>query len=273
MGDPELDREEAVRAFYGGCVAEQWTRFDRYARVEQYVLNKALRQHLPDPPLRVVDIGGGNGRHGFHLAEAGYDVALCDITQELLDDAAHRNSDSAFPLSDISYGDARKLPWPDEYARAGLMCGPMYCIAGAADRADALREARRVLSPGAPLFVQFLSRIGALRTILEVAAVPAATFDWQSFMQTGEFTESRLPDFFKVHYFSLPDQAQHEIEAAGFHDTVIYGMDGPASIFGQRVLVEAPQHIIDQWGEIAWTIGSDPNYRCASTHLLAVTFK
>jgi hypothetical protein len=50
-------------------------------------------------------------------------------------------------------------------------------------------------------------------------------------------------------------------------------MDGPASIFGQRALVDAPEAIVGQWGEVAWAIGADPEYRSTSTHLLAVTYR
>jgi ubiquinone/menaquinone biosynthesis C-methylase UbiE len=272
-GHPDVQREDQIRAFYGSYVAEQWTRFDSYARVEEYVLNKALRQHLPAVPANILDVGGGNGRHSFHLAKEGYSISLCDITEELLSDARRRNETSEFPLTEIAQCDARELAWPDEYAHAALLLGPMYCLQDRADRAAVLREVRRVLSPGAPLFIQFLSRIAALRSVLEVAAVPADIFDWSSFVRSGVFTESRLPDFFRIHYFTTPAGALSEIEEAGFHATTLRGMDGPASIFGQRALVDAPEGIIGQWGEVAWTIGADPEYRSTSTHLLAVTYK
>lgn len=270
---PDVHKEDAIQAFYGSYVTEQWIRFDRYARVEKYVLDKALHQHLPTSPANIIDVGGGNGRHAFHLAGQGYHVSLCDITEELLSDARQRNQKSGFPLAEIVHCDARELVWPDEYAHAVILLGPMYCLQNRADRAAVLREVRRVLAPGAPLFIQVLSRIAALRTLLEVAAAPAGVFDWLSFIRNGIFTESRLPDFFRIHYFATPAEVLSEIEDAGFRDATIRGMDGPASIFGQRALADAPEAIIAQWGEVAWTVGADPEYRSTSTHLLAVTYK
>jgi SAM-dependent methyltransferase len=77
----------------------RWTRFDRFARIEEYVLRKVLAEKLPAPPALVTDIGGGNGRHAFHFAQLGYRVRLCDLTQELVADAGRRNATA--PLDSV----------------------------------------------------------------------------------------------------------------------------------------------------------------------------
>ena len=55
-----------------------------------------------------------------------------------------------------------------------------------------LREARRVLKPGAPLFTQFLSRVAALRSLLEAAPGAGGIFDWREFLRSGIFRSERL---------------------------------------------------------------------------------
>lgn len=269
----ESAEADVIPAFYRGFVDAQWTRFDRYARVEEHVLRKTLDENLPAPPATVVDIGGGNGRHGFHLTGLGYRVWLCDITPELVADARRRNADAAAPLARVELCDARSLMWPDECADAALLLGPMYCLSDSSERIAVLREALRVLKPGAPVFVQYLSRIAALRQLIEVAPAAAGVFDWQAFMRRGVFADGDMPEFFRIHYFSTPEEALSEMRLAGLRAGMIRGMDGPASIVGQRNLVDAPARIVTQWGEIAYAVGADPEYRSTSTHLLGVARK
>jgi SAM-dependent methyltransferase len=264
------DEANAVQAFYASNAEVQWTRFDRFARIEEYVLRKALAENLPAPPALVADIGGGNGRHAFHLAQLGYRVRLCDLTQKLVADARRRNTTAASHLDSVDCCDARELPWPDACADAVLLLGPMYCLADRGDRIAVLREARRVLRPEAPLFAQLLSRVAALRSLLEAAPGAGGIFDWQDFLRTGIFRSERMPDFFRIHYFSTPAEARRELADAGLEPGLVRGMDGPASSFGQRKLADAPDHIIRQWGEIAYALGEAADYRSTATHLLAV---
>jgi ubiquinone/menaquinone biosynthesis C-methylase UbiE len=274
-GEAATERSDvsAVRAFYGGIVDVQWSRFDRFARIEEYVLRRCMRDLLPPPEATVVDIGGGNGRHALYLAEQGYQVLLGDVTPELVDDARRRATASGLRLAAAEVCDARSLPWPDASADGGLLLGPMYCLADAAQRMAVLREARRVLKPGAPLFVQFFSRVAALRSILEVAPATVGLFNWADFLAEGHFTDDQVPDYLRVHYFATADQARAELTAAGLKVHTLRGMDGPAPSYGQRNLADAPEPIVRQWAEIAYVVGASPEYRCTSTHLLAVAHR
>lgn len=53
------------------------------------LLSSQLDAHLPEPPQRVVDIGGGAGHQSIRLARAGYDVTLVDPSAAML---AHARS-------------------------------------------------------------------------------------------------------------------------------------------------------------------------------------
>src|SRR3954468_10559999 len=67
---------------------------DAYATVKGYVrtfvMHQQLQEHLPAPPARVLDVGGGAGHQTFPLAETGYDVTLLDSSSAMLDKARQR---------------------------------------------------------------------------------------------------------------------------------------------------------------------------------------
>jgi S-adenosylmethionine-dependent methyltransferase len=58
--------------------------------VRTYVMHQQLLEHLPAPPARVLDVGGGAGHQSFPLAQAGYDVTLLDPSPAMLDKARQR---------------------------------------------------------------------------------------------------------------------------------------------------------------------------------------
>jgi S-adenosylmethionine-dependent methyltransferase len=56
-------------------------------RVRTHVIDAHLRAHLPSPPARLVDIGGGAGNQSIPLARAGYEVTIVDPSAAMLERA------------------------------------------------------------------------------------------------------------------------------------------------------------------------------------------
>ncbi|MGB6455952.1 MAG: class I SAM-dependent methyltransferase, partial [Streptosporangiaceae bacterium] len=82
---------------------------------------------------------------------------------------------------DSAVGDARSLDLADASVDAVLLLGPLYHLARRADRVQALREARRVVRPGGPVYGAAVSRWAAqydavlrLRLYEQVPAMLAA---------------------------------------------------------------------------------------------------
>ncbi len=59
-------------------------------RVRTYLIDRHLREHLPPPPLRLVDVGGGAGHQTLPLARRGYEVTIVDPSTAMLERAETR---------------------------------------------------------------------------------------------------------------------------------------------------------------------------------------
>ncbi len=83
--------------------SETWRRFRAHqhtirGEVRYAVVGRQLDLHLPPPPARVVDVGGGAGREAIALARRGYDVTLLDPSEEMLAEARAALAAEASPV-------------------------------------------------------------------------------------------------------------------------------------------------------------------------------
>ena len=98
----------AVANLYDSMSEREWARMDRH-RTEFYVTLRALREHLPPPPARVLDCGGGPGRYAVELARWGYDVTLFDLSTGNLALAREKAAEAGVTLAGFEQGTALDL--------------------------------------------------------------------------------------------------------------------------------------------------------------------
>ena len=142
-----------MRAYY-----EQGKERDRLlgakGALEAERTKEILQRRLPAAPAVVADVGGGPGHYALWLAEQGYAVrhrALMGRHVEELAACGH-------PLIQTAVGDARSLDLSDSSVDAVLLLGPLYHLPEREDRLQTLREARRVVRRGNPIFLAVISR-------------------------------------------------------------------------------------------------------------------
>jgi SAM-dependent methyltransferase len=258
--------DEEIRAYYdSGVERERLTQ--GYSRIELERTKQLLGRHLPSPPARVLDIGGGPGVYADWLVDAGYDVRLVDASPLHVEQALDRSRGRFTAVE----GDARRLEEPDESYDAVLLLGPLYHLTERDDRLRALREAARVLRPGGLVAAAAISRFASLLDGLYAGYLTHPTF-WPIVERDLADGQHRSPPdadeaFFTTAFFHHPDELRAEVEEAGFRVDGVLGVEGPGWLLADRWDdQQAREHIL----RVAQTIEQEPTVVGTSPHLLAV---
>jgi SAM-dependent methyltransferase len=145
--------DTALQAYY-----ERDEERDRLAqglgRVEFLRTIEILERTLPEPGAVIADIGGGPGRYTDWLVDAGYRVIHRDLVPHHVEQVRDRHRDAV----NAAIGDARSLDLGDDSVDAVLMLGPLYHLEAPEERRQALREARRIVRLGGPVYGAAISR-------------------------------------------------------------------------------------------------------------------
>ncbi|MEV4178760.1 class I SAM-dependent methyltransferase [Nonomuraea sp. NPDC049709] len=230
-----------------------------------------FQRFLPESG-RVADVGGGPGTHAAHLAGLGHEVVLVDPVPKHIEQAsalAARTESGGFSCR---LGDARSLPLPDAGFDAVLLMGPLYHLAGAADRQLALREALRVLRPGGRLLAEVIGRYAwvidaTTRGLLGDQQV------WDTFdlnLRTGLSNTPDRPDEVFWAYFHRAEEVGPEVELAGFVHERLLAVEGFAGPLGNlEELLREPEALL----RVLRLTESEPSMLGVSAHLMAVASK
>src|ERR1700727_592680 len=109
------DADEASRLRSG------WFQLE-YARTQELIL-----RHLPSPPAKIIDAGGGAGTYACWLAARGDAVHLLDPVSKHVEQAlAASAKQPEHPLASAQVGDALHVPHAAPFADAILPLGPPY---------------------------------------------------------------------------------------------------------------------------------------------------
>ena len=132
---------------YRLMAAEKWKA--KSAAMGRDVTEALVNYAWPQHGMRVLDLASGTGEPAISLASAvgsaGHVTAL-DLSAELLETAAERARQRGLTNFSTEKADAHELPFPDQsFDLVTCRFGVMFFQ----DGVKALREARRVLKPGA----------------------------------------------------------------------------------------------------------------------------
>lgn len=218
---------------------------------------------------RIADIGGGPGTHAMHLLDRGFEVVLVDPVPRLIEQAKEATNGRARCL----LGDARRLELDDESFDAVLLMGPLYHLPDPADRETALHEALRILRPGGRLVAEVITRHLWLLDGTAKGTIhdPDARSRFRLNLERGvSEAPDLLPDGGFYAYLHRVDEIQAEVEAAGFVDTTLIGVEGHAWLLANlESLLAEPAPLLD----VLRMIESEPSLLGISAHIIAAATK
>lgn len=233
-----------------------------HGRLELLRTRELLERFLPSPPCRVLDVGGGTGVHASWLAARSYDVHLVDPVPRHVERAGRHGRFTA------TLGDARSLQEPSGSVSGVLLLGPLYHLVSAADRLSALCEAHRVLERGGVLLAAAISRYMAL---LDWTASGELTADIAAKLAPVIATGRHDPSLgFTPAFFHTPEGLAAELDAAGFEEVRVLGIEGPAWTAVDAAGPERWESYLPSALLAARLTEEDPALLPGSAHLLAV---
>jgi ubiquinone/menaquinone biosynthesis C-methylase UbiE len=264
-----MDSVEAIIGHYE-FIREEDRITSGLGQLELLRTQEVLRRHLPAPPARILDVGGGTGVHAAWLAADGYRVDVVDL-------AARHVARVAEELGSVGVaaelGDARQLRQSDASVDSVLLLGPLYHLTDRSDRLQALREAARVVRPGGVVAVAAISKFASLFDGLARGFLFDPDFQPIVERDLAE-GQHRNPDdrehWFTTAYFHHPDQLREEVASAGLEVVDLVGIEGLAGWLG---------HLGGRWETpegraailySARAVEREPSLLGLSGHLLAV---
>ena len=262
---------DRIRAYYEGQPEREWGRLERH-RMEYAVTLRLLEEHLPPPPATVLDCGGGPGRYALDLTQQGYEVTLFDLTPGFLEEARIRAEQAGLTLAAYEQGTATDLSrFPDDHFDAVLLMGPLYHLLEQEERLQALREARRVVRPGGPIFAAFISRYAAHLDC--IAHYPERLFEtpevYAQILDQGKHAPELSAEGSFMGYLVHPTEVAPLCREAGLELEALVGVEGLVS--GHETAVNAlEREAWERWVEVNLRIARDPTVHGTVSHLLAV---
>jgi SAM-dependent methyltransferase len=203
------------------------------------------------------------------LAKKGYTVTLVDLAQENLSLAQDKAREAGITLEAVVHANALDL---SQLAvgvyDAVLLMGPLYHLLTEEERKQAIRQALRILQPGGPLAVAFITRFAQFRWAARYDPpwLPRDRAYTEQFIETGRH---RLPGLFTDAYFAHPDEVVSLMESVGLATVRLQGCEGAVSQLDEGIN-QLEGEDWDYWVRLNYHIGQEPSMYGASDHLLYI---
>jgi S-adenosylmethionine-dependent methyltransferase len=141
-------------------VVDEWKQWQEcpWNRLLYSVSRSNLSSHLPKRPIRVLDVGGGNGADAIHLARLGNEVTLLDYSPQMLE-AARVAAIAANVIDHVTFcqADAAKLATALSGERFDLILCHLI-LKFVSDCREMLRQAWSMLAPGGLISIMDANR-------------------------------------------------------------------------------------------------------------------
>ena len=263
-----------VETYYDSNPDGEWDRLGTH-RVEYGITLRALQDHLPPAPSRIVDIGGGVGRYAIELTRRRHDVTITDVSRRCLDLARRKAAEAGMALAGCHRADARDLSaFEDDHFDAALLMGPLYHLLAHSQRLEAVREAQRVLRPGGRVFAAFIARYAVVQYGLAERPeyIAESGEELETILQTGEYRRPEGSSGFIDAWFAHPAEVAPLMEEGGFQPLALLGCECLACFMEEKINA-AEDELHEQWLDLLYGLAGEPSLLGGSGHMLYVGCK
>jgi len=222
--------------------------YDENSRMERNPLEflrckEIINRYLSERPMEIADIGGATGVFSYWLASQGHNVHLLDLTPSHIEQAKKFGVENKITLASYNCGDARHLPYEDNFFDIVLEMGALYHLQDANDRLKCLEEARRILKPNGILICEVISKYASLVDGFKYLNINDEKFIsiLDGALETGLHSPGDT-HYFTSAFFHSPDEIRSEFQASGFCDVDIIAVEGFANALDSDEILKNEQH-------------------------------
>jgi ubiquinone/menaquinone biosynthesis C-methylase UbiE len=252
----------------------EWQRLTRdpYHSLEFLVTMHYLRKHLP-PTGRVLDAGSGPGRYAIELCRAGYEVALLDVSSELIATAQEKFRSEPETvqkrLLEFAVGDVRDLSQFETNQFDAVLClgGPLTHTSVEADRLGAVSELVRVAKPGAIVSIAVIGYLAVLRTILVRFSDDLLVPSFEELVARGDTigATGTLWHFFRA------DELRQLAESCGLKTVGMAGCEGLSTGLAEATnLLRQDEAKWERWVDLVLETSTEPTVVDMAEHILYI---
>jgi len=259
---------EDVQKYYDKIVEDEFQRLNRH-RTEYYVTLRCFEEYMPNPPQKILDVGGGPGRYSIELAKKGYNVTLIDLSLENINLAKKVSKEKGVLLNDYIHGNAINLTnHINETFDIILLMGPLYHLPKLNERKKVLNESLKLLKPNGLIFASFITRYAMIRDLARKNPKWIANnYSYvKSIIDSGIHVNS---DFFTSAYFAHPNEVIPFMEEENLTTLDLIGCEGLIGGIEEEVnKLEGKE--FENWLDLNYYMRREQSLIGSSLHLLYV---
>jgi len=222
--------------------------YDENGRMERNPLEfirskEIISRYLSQNQMEIADIGGATGVYSYWLASQGHNVHLLDYTPSHIEQAKEYGKINNVTLKSYYCGDARQLPYDDNYFDMVLEMGALYHLQEKDDRLMCLSEAKRVLKPGGTLICALISRYASLLDGFSGYLINDEKFIeiLNGELATGKHSPGNT-SYFTSAFFHTQNDIKNELIASGFNDIDFIAVEGFARAVNTEEILKNEKH-------------------------------